>query len=86
MLLVFFWFDFLFGKFFRNRAFSGINDGEYPQSIKARNKGQIAEGKGLITFLVGRILLFVAHFKSPVPATVGKNLASIFYFYTQDHT
>ena len=51
---------------------------ENPQTIGARNKRPDSKRKRTGNFSVRKILLFLAHLKSPVPATVGKNFASIF--------
>ena len=65
---------------FRKRPFSGHNYGENPQSIGARNQRPDRKRKRADNFLVRRILHFLAHLKSQVPAAVGKNFASVFLF------
>ena len=67
-------FDFVFfGIFFL--AFSWYN---YVKIRKLGTKGHIASRKRTDNFSVRRILLFLAHLKSPVPATVGKSFASVY--------
>ena len=63
---------------FRKRAFFREQLRENPQTIGARNKRPDSGRKRTGNFSVRKILLFLAHLKRPVPATVGKNFASIF--------
>ena len=67
----------VYGNFLGRGPFSGISTGN-PQTMGPETKGHIAKKKRTGNFSVRKILLFLAHLKSPVPATVGKNFASIF--------
>ena len=71
----------VFGNFLGRRAFPGNNYGK-PAIYWGRNQRPDKKRKRTDNFLVKRILLFLAHLKSPVPATVAKNFASIFYSHT----
>ena len=67
----------VFGNFLGIGPFPGSTTGK-SANYGARNQRPYSRGKRTGNFSVRKILLFLAHLKSPVPATVGKNFASIF--------
>ena len=67
----------VYGNFLGRGPFPGTTTGKSANS-GARNQRPDRRGKRTSNFSVRKILLFLAHLKSPVPATVGKNFASIF--------
>ena len=77
LFLVFAWNFIVYGNFLGRGPFSGNNYGK-SANCGARNQRPDSRRKRTSNFSVRKILLFLAHLKSSVPATVDKNFAFIF--------